>query len=59
MKTTCNHGHRLEECAMCEKRAGECDYGSCTRPAVEVIRGAHEARATCPRHRDHVARFTA
>lgn len=29
----CNHGYFLADCAICEKRDGECDYGSCEADA--------------------------
>lgn len=43
---TCNHGYWPHDCALCLKRPGECDYGSCTEPATERV----GVRPMCARH---------
>lgn len=50
MTHTCDHGYWLHDCAICEKRAGECDYGSCVQPATTSIVTKHEIRPMCSRH---------
>jgi hypothetical protein len=53
---TCDHGYFLHDCALCVKRAGECDYGSCVEPAATSVptfnaRGiVVEHRAMCAHH---------
>jgi hypothetical protein len=51
----CDHGYYLSHCALCLKRPGECDYGSCTEPATTSVETrAHgrtfERRPMCERH---------
>lgn len=51
----CDHGYFLHDCALCQKDAGECDYGSCTEPATERVETvAHgrvcERRPMCAHH---------
>jgi hypothetical protein len=55
MTTLCNHGYFVHDCAICEKRADECDYGSCAAKAVAVAQGTRESRRSCLRHAEHVA----
>lgn len=47
---TCNHGFALIDCAICHKVKGECNFGSCTKPARSspTVLG----RRTCRRHFD-------
>lgn len=47
---TCNHGFFLHDCALCEKRPGECDYGSCTEPATVRLVVPKDPRALCEHH---------
>ena len=42
----CNHGFYLDDCALCLKRPGECDYGSCT----DVATTSEHNRPCCDRH---------
>lgn len=44
----CAHGYWLSDCALCLKRRGECDYGSCTEAAVGRV--GVEQRPMCARH---------
>lgn len=46
MTALCNHGYFLHDCALCVKRPGECDFGSCEQPATCRV----ETRPMCDRH---------
>jgi hypothetical protein len=60
MTTVCDHGYWLHDCALCEKRPGECDFGSCTEQAVTRLETTNargvvvERRAMCARHAPRV-----
>jgi len=53
---TCDHGYFKTDCALCEKRPGECDYGSCTEKTTTSVatlnaRGVElERRPMCAKH---------
>lgn len=59
MPDTCNHGYFATDCALCVKRPGECDHGSCTAPAVRRVEVRTlsgrliEARPMCHAHAPH------
>jgi hypothetical protein len=58
MPAICDHGYYLTDCAMCAKLPGECDYGSCQKPATTSVETrAHgrvcEIRPMCEHHARH------
>lgn len=46
----CNHGYFLHDCAICEKRPGECDFGSCQRRATTLVVAGLQKRPMCAGH---------
>lgn len=56
----CIHGYWLTQCATCDKREGECDFGSCTEPAaMTVLYDGYERRPMCADHAAHWPTVTA